>query len=494
MKLGDTLTGLAVGLAISLAGPAVAEKTLTVAHQSATSTLDPARAGNEAEYAYLQAVYNSLTFINWDMQPEPELAESWEVSEDGTSVTFHLKSGVKFHDGSDLDAEDVVYTIKRLQDPETGSRVRSQLEVIQDVVAVDPLTVRFDLQFPYGDLPTVLGDYTLRILPKDYTDFAKPVGTGPFIMEEFAPGDRMILKKNPDYWEAGLPKVDEMVFRNLPEMTTMVSALESGTVQMIGLDPESVDIVKGSSSAHVETVASGTWMAYVFNNQIPPFNDIRVRQAFDALIDREEVLAISAFGAGVPTLTTIPPTSAYYLKDYTPPKPDIAKAKALLAEAGIAEGTKMTINYPSASSEQERMALVLRDKAKEIGIDIELAGHPNDKFYGEIEGTQPLATTLFYGRPTPDTQTYLWYISEGSYNIWDYANPETDEILNNARLAKTDEERKGLYQDLQRKVLEDVPGIVLYVRAINYGVDNKVEGFKPHPRSWVIYKQLSVAD
>lgn len=494
MKPGVFLNGVAASLAISLAAPALAQGVLTVSHQSATSTLDPARAGNEAEYAYLQAVYNSLTFINWEMQPEPELAESWETSEDGLSVTFKLKPGITFHDGSDLDAADVVYTIKRIQDPETGSRVRSQLEVITDVVAVDPLTVRFDLAFPYGDLPTVLGDYTLRILPEGYTDFTKPVGTGPFTMSEFIPGDRMILEKNPDYWEEGLPKVDELVFRNLPEMTTNVSALESGTVQLIGLDPESVDIVKSSSSAHVETVPTGTWMAYVFNNQIPPFDDIKVRQAFDALIDREEVLAISAFGAGVPTLTTIPPSSAYYLGDYEVPAPDIEKAKALMAEAGYADGLDLTLNYPSASSEQERMALVLRDKAKAIGVNIELAGHPNDKFYGEIEGTQPLATTLFYGRPTPDTQTYLWYVSEGSYNVWDYANPKTDEILNAARLAKTDEERKGLYQDLQRQILADVPGIVLYVRAINYGVSNKVEGFVPHPRSWVIYKQISVAD
>jgi peptide/nickel transport system substrate-binding protein len=486
---------VASGLLLSQTPAQAQQKVLSAAYSSGIANLDPARAGNLHEYGYVNAIYNSLTYIDADLSLKPELAVSWAPNADITSWTFKLRDDVTFHDGRKLTADDVVWTIKRIQDPKTGSRIRSQLDVISDVVAVDPLTVRFDLKFPYSDLPMVLGDYTVRIIPNGHTEIAKqPIGTGPFQFVEFVPGDRLVAKKNPNYWEKGFPLVDEIRLRHMPEVTTAISALEAGTVHLMAeVKPEAIEQLKSSKAATVQSIPSGTWLAYVMNNSKPPFDNIKVRQAFAALVDKNEVIDVASFGTGVRTLTTIPPASPYFLKDYVEPKPDIARAKALLAEAGVS-GLNLKIFYPSADTEQERMALALRERAKQIGVNIELSGVPNDKFYAEVEGKESLATTLFFGRPTPDTQTYLWYVSNGSYNVWKYSNPETDKILDSARRSSIEADRVKLYQALQQQVLADVPGIVVYVKAINTGVRNNVRGFRPHPRAWLELKGVSLAN
>ena len=176
------LAGLLLSALLLAGNPAQAQqKAISVAFASGIASLDPARAGNLQEYSYCNAIYNSLTYIAPDLSLKPELAVSWTHNAELTSWTFKLRDGVTFHDGRKLTADDVVFSIKRIQDPKTGSRIRSQLAVITDVVAVDPLTVRFDLQIPYADLPMVLGDYTVRIIPNGYADLAKrPIGTGSF--------------------------------------------------------------------------------------------------------------------------------------------------------------------------------------------------------------------------------------------------------------------------------------------------------------------------
>ena len=279
----------------------------------------------------------------------------------------------------------------------------------------------------------------------------------------------------------------------MPEVATAISALEAGAVQLMAeIKPEAVEQLKTSKMVNVEVVPSGTWFAYVMNNSKPPFDNVKVRQAFAALVDKKEVIDVASFSTGVRTLTTIPPTSPYYLKDYQEPEPNVARAAELLKEAGVSN-LNLKIFYPSADTEQERMALVLRERAKKIGVNIDLSGVPNDKFYADVEGKEALATTLFFGRPTPDTQTYLWYVSGGSYNVWKYSNPATDKMLEAARRAADEPERVKLYQALQKQILSDVPGIVVYVKAIATGVRKNVKGFVAHPRAWIELKNVSLA-
>src|ERR1700704_6419781 len=199
--------------ALGLSGasaPAGAQGTLRVALGTTLSQLDPAKTTIGDEYVYVHLVFNGLSRIDPDMSVKPDLAESWTASDDLKTWTFRLRQGVKFHHGRVLDSEDVVATVKRILDPATGSRARTNLTMVEAVEAVDPLTVRFNLNQSYAGFADIFADRQLRIVPKDkLTELStQPIGTGPFVFKSWSPGDRLELVKNPDYFEKGLPKLD----------------------------------------------------------------------------------------------------------------------------------------------------------------------------------------------------------------------------------------------------------------------------------------------
>src|SRR5581483_10457701 len=203
------LLALMLALAVAQTAPSRAQGTLRVALGTTLSQLDPAKTTIGDEYVYVHLVFNGLSRIDPDMTVKPDLAESWTASDDLKTWTFKLRQGVKFHHGRVLDADDVVATMKRILDPATGSRARTNLTMVDKVAAVDPLTVRFDLNIPYAGFADIFADRQLRIVPKDKLDelSTTPIGTGPFRFKSWSPGERLELVKNPDYFEPGLPKL-----------------------------------------------------------------------------------------------------------------------------------------------------------------------------------------------------------------------------------------------------------------------------------------------
>ena len=209
--------------------------------------------------------------------------------------SFHLRHGVKFHNGREMTAEDVVDTFKRILDPKTGSPPRSNYEMIDQMTAVDPYTVRFDLKYPYGGFADILSDRQVKIVPHDLADQlpTHPVGTGPFQFKSYTPGNRLVLERNPHYWEAGAPKLNGVELRIIPEMSARVAALQAGDVDVIwDLPPEQVKTLTANSNTRVESVPTPSWDGAIMNNAIPPFNDVRVRRAFHMAVDKNEVVEL----------------------------------------------------------------------------------------------------------------------------------------------------------------------------------------------------------
>ncbi len=243
-------TAGATALAASIPPVRAAEgNTIRVAYPAPVATLDPAkfRVGG-LEYNYAHCVFNRLTAQDAKLQVIPELAASWEATEDLKVWTFHLRPDVKFHNGKPFSADDVVFTYRRLMDKEVGSVLRAALGVVSKVEAVDPLTVRFTLSAPYSDLAAVTAQYQAQIVCEAAMDTltTKPVGTGPFRFVEYRPGDQLVVEKNPDYFVAGSPKVDRAILRIIPEYTTAVAGLESGAIDIVyDLPPEQVDLAQG---------------------------------------------------------------------------------------------------------------------------------------------------------------------------------------------------------------------------------------------------------
>ncbi len=487
----------ALAIATAFASEAGAQGTIRLAVGTTLNQLDPAKTTIGDEYIYVHLVFNGLTRIDRDLTTKPDLAVSWTASEDLKEWTFKLRDGVKFHHGRTLDADDVVATIRRILDPATGSRARANLTMVEKVEAVDPLTVKFTLNIPYAGFPDIFGERQLRIVAKDRADALStaPVGTGPFRFVSWAPGDRMELQKNADYFETGLPKLDAVTMRIIPEAAARLAALESGAVDILwNLPYEAVDKFKNHPNVRADSVATATWDGVILNNERPPFNDMRVRQALAATIDKEAIVELAIFGQGAPTHSPIPPSHPYFNKTLPFAKPDIARAKKLLAEAGLASGFDVTLQVPQEREQRVRLGVAVRDMARAAGIRINIERVPFASYAAQVAGKAQMYVDGYFARPTIDTALYPFYHSAGSWNrqLWLYKNEKVDELLDLARKTNDEGKRKQIFDEFQKIVDETVTSIIPYSAAHVNGVRKEVEGFRSTPMQWLELKEVTL--
>ena len=265
--------------------------------------LDPLYLVGEVGIMIHGLAYDNLLQIQPDLSTKPELATSWVPNDDFTSYTFNLRKGVKFHHGKEFKAEDVVFTYMRWIDPVIDSSVRSTFDILKgDPVIVDDYTVRFDLEASNSFFPTYFSIYQARILPAD-VDLDRlnleEFGTGPFVIEENFPNERVVLARNPNYWEEGHPYLDEIVILSLPEPATRDAALKSGDVDLIyALSAQSVPGLTDHPDTRVLNTASFSHIAMPMPTDVPPFDNVLVRRAFQAAMDREAINQAALLGLG----------------------------------------------------------------------------------------------------------------------------------------------------------------------------------------------------
>jgi peptide/nickel transport system substrate-binding protein len=482
---------LVLGLALLLgaAAPAGAQGVLRIAVGTSLSTLDPARTTIGEEYIYDNLLFNGLTRMRADLSIEPELAESWDYTPDLKSWTFHLRHGVKFHNGREMTAKDVLKTFERILDPATGAAPRSNYEMVDKMSAPDDYTVRFDLKYAYGGFADIMSDRQVKIVPADLVDQLpqNPVGTGPFRFKSYTPGDRLVLEKNPDYWEKGMPKLDGVELRIVPEMSVSIAALQAGDLDVVwDLPPEQAKPLKANAALRVESVPTASWDGAIMNNAIPPFNDLRVRKAFQLAVDKRDVVELALFGEGTPTLSPIPPSHPFFDKEIPVTAADPAAARKLLAEAGHPNGVKVPLIVPGGRAVRERLGVALQQLAKPGGFDIEIQRVPFAQYTAEVSGKAPFYIDGYFARPTIDTSIYSFFYSKGSWNerLFHYSNPKVDEVLDKARLTGKPEEQKPLYMAFQKYLADDPAGYIAY--AVNFicAYRKEVKDVATHPMRW----------
>src|SRR5260221_2134325 len=247
---------LAVLIGIVAASPAAADGVLKIAVGVNLNTLDPARTTLGEEYIYDNLVFNGLVRMTPQMKIEPDLAESWDASEDLKTWTFHLRKGVKFHNGRALVADDVVKSFERILDPATGSSPRSNYMMIKQMTALDPSTVRFELEYGYSGFAEILVERQVKIVPADKVAElpTAPIGTGPFMFKSYTPGDRIVLARNPEYFEPGLPKLDGVEERIIPDMAVRIAAPGAGRGDyLLDLPPRQVEKLQAKPQPRVQS-------------------------------------------------------------------------------------------------------------------------------------------------------------------------------------------------------------------------------------------------
>ncbi len=477
---------------------AAAQGIVRISVGTSLGSLDPARTSTGEEYIYDNLVFNGLTRMRADLSIEPDLAETWDYTPDLKSWTFHLRHGVRFHNGREMTAEDVIATFKHILDPATGSPPRSNYDMIEKMTAVDDHTVRFDLKYPYGGFADILSDRQVKIVPHDLIAAlpTQPVGTGPFAFKSYTPGDRLVLVRNPTYWEAGAPKLDGAELRIIPEMSARIAALQAGDLDIIwDLPPEQVKSLSQNAKLRVESVATPSWDAAIMNNAIPPFNDLRVRRAFHVAVDKRDVVESVLFGQGAPTLSPIPPTHPFFNKDIPFGKADPAAARKLLAEAGHPNGITVPLIVPGGRPVRERLGVVLQQLAKPGGFDIEIRTVPFSQYSAEVSGKAPFYIDGYFARPTIDTALYAFYHTGDSWNVrlWNFSDKRVDEVLDKARLTGDPAQQKPLYLAFQQYVAEDDPSFIAY--AVNFicAYRKEVQGVKTHPMRWFDLRATTIA-
>jgi peptide/nickel transport system substrate-binding protein len=473
------------------------EKTLNIALGEEPDNLNPI--GNANIYDSIK-VFSGLLKSDENLKMAPDLAESWEVSPDGKTYTFHLREGVKWHDGSDFTAEDVKFTYDLLRNQEWVSvfSTSSEYEVIDNVETIDDHTVKFSLS---EGLVPFQERFTLPILPKHLlegqdlakTDFwQSPVGTGPYRFVEWTKGEDLVLEANPDYYGEA-PKIGTIKFVFVPDENARVSLLKNGEVDAIKIDARIRSTLEGVPGITVVDSPSANWYGLSLPNDKSPFNIKEVRQSIAYAINKEQILDTIFYGQGEIAYGPYREADDVYNSDisysYNP-----EKAKQLLADAGFADsdgdgilekdGAKLEFDliYPSSNAERKDMAIAAKTDLAEVGIGVNPVGKSWDEIdYDVFHGD---AFMVSWGSPfDPDDLNYkLWnseYIDQGWWNPASYNNSEVDKLLNEGRTTWDEEKRKEIYRNIQEILVEDQPVVFLVFGDYIYALSDKVSGAKP---------------
>ncbi|WP_264211612.1 ABC transporter substrate-binding protein [Leisingera thetidis] len=440
---------LAAGSALALAaGSAWAKDSAIIALQLEPPHLDPTSAAAQAiDSVVYSNIFEGLTRFMGDGSVVPGLAESWEISEDGTVYTFRLRDGVTFHDGSAMDAEDVKFSLDRARAEDSTNAQKALFEGIMSVDAVDPQTVRITLAAPNGSLLFNLawGDAVI-VAPESIDDIkTHPVGTGAYTFQEWVQGDRITLARNPDYW-GEQPALASATFKFISDPTAAFAAMMAEDIDAFDNFPAPENLPQFEADPRFQVLVGSTEGETILsiNNKQPPFDDIRVRQAVAHAIDRQAIIDGAMFGYGTPIGTHFAPHNPAY-KDLTGTSSyDPEKAKALLAEADLAEGFETTLHLPPPSYARRGGEIVAAQLAavgiKAEIINVEWAQWLETVFRGKnfglsiVSHTEPMDIGI-YGRP----DYYFQYDSSAFQELMARLDTTTDPDSRTALLQEAQE-------------------------------------------------------
>jgi peptide/nickel transport system substrate-binding protein len=416
-------------------------------------------------------------------KPSPDLAVSWTSNEAATEWTFKLRTGVKFHNGAPFGADDVVYSLQRVQDEKTGSPARSTISMIKTIEAVGPSTVKMTLTEPFADLPLILTDYRLRIIPKDSgaTIATTGIGTGPFKLEKLEPQGTTVLVANPDYF-AGKPGVARMEVIAIPDAQARLQALLGGQVDMVPSVTQQQRVLLERSNRHkVQVIPTGNWRGIVFNTQSKPFDDVRVRQAIKAAVDRKAMLELAASGGGeLGCDTPVGPTDQYRVKhDVARDCPqDIAKAKSLLAAAGYPNGIDIDLNVATIEAVWPAIAEAFQQQVAPAGIRVKITQVPSDGYWTNVWIKKDAVMTRWNDRPA-DALLNEVFRSGARWNESRFADPKFDAILDAARSELNFDKRKAKYIEAQEHLRVNSGTLVAFHATIFAGLSARVKDLDP---------------
>ena len=461
---------------------------LKVAIQADVAGLDIYTSSSYSSSLIWEQVYEGLLRYTPEMRIVPCLAESYEVTDPLTYV-FTLRRGVKFHNGREMTSADVKYSLERVRDPDVGCPRAHYIEAVDTIETPDDYTVIFHLSHPFSPLLSYVASSMLAIVPDGIAEEVDLrttlVGTGPFKFVENIPNTRTVVEKNPDYWQEGKPYLDGIEFIPLPEDRSRTDNIVTGNVDYADQIPQKdIDILKDNEDLRLEGGLATLYDFLFFNLRNPPFDNIKVRQAISMALDRKAMTNVVLYGHGyAQTCGNIAPWSwAFYdCGLYDEPNPE--KAKQLMVEAGYPDGFSAVLKCGAPYKAQIDAAQMVKEAIAPLGIEVEVVPVEWGTYLDDLLNTYnfEIAIVGWMGATDPDEWLYNHYHSEGQYNLWAYNNPRVDELLEEARMLVTNEERKPLYDEIQKTVAEEAPVAFFFLYEQYEAVRNNVKGYKHMP-------------
>ena len=507
----------ATALSFTLGAPSQAQTppgVLVVGQIAEPKSLDPAADTAVNDFRILMNVYDGLVrYKDGTLEVEPALAESWTISDDGTEYTFKLREGVKFHDGSDFNADVVKFNFDRMLKEDhpfhdTGPfPLAFFFSAIEETTVVDPMTVTFKLNAPYAPFLSNLAYPTGLIVSQAAVEqhgkeFGRnPSGTGPFKFAEWKSNERVVVEKNPDYWD-GAANLEAVVFRPITDANTRTAEMLAGGIDlMVEVPPVALSQFQNDQYKVAEQAGPHVWFL-ILNAKEGAFADKKLRQAANYAVNKEALVNNVLEGTAAVAAGPTPPAFAWAYDDKLQPYPyDPEKAKALIAEAG-GEGTKLTFYVTEGGSgmlDPIAMGTAIQADLEAVGFDVAIETYEWNTFLGKVnpglEGKADMAEMAWMTND-PDTLPYLAlrtdaWPDKGGFNSGYYSNPKVDELLEKARVSTDQAERATLYKQMQEIVHDDAPWVFVANWKQNAVTSAQVEGFELQPSFFLLLKGVT---
>lgn len=444
------------------------------------ATIEPHQLNDDPGIGIVHQVCEMLVDTDAEGMLQPRLATEWTASEEGLVWTVQLREGVTFHDGQPMTADDVVVTFQRLIDPNSGSSALATFDFLsqEGVTSDGDYTVVFTLDRAVVDFPAYLNSFQAVILPADWPgNFAEnPIGTGPFMLEEYVPQQRARFVRNPDYWIEGLPYLDS-VEAMIGAAENAISALQGGSIHMITSNPGAAPLFQDNPNIQTLTTPTSGHDGVFMRVDQEPYNDKRVRQAMALCMNRPAIIDSVWHGFGeLGNDHVIAPVFPLH----TPMEQreqDYERASGLLAEAGYPDGFTATLTTSSDTTPLPAMAAVVQEMLRPVGIEIEINAIPSSTYFDTAWLEMPLTITNWGGRATPSQYLSSAYVTGSVWNASQWSNPTFDELVAQLDSELDDERRKELAFQIQEIMREEVPAIIpFFILSVSFVRDN-VQGY-----------------
>ncbi|MFL5040761.1 MAG: ABC transporter substrate-binding protein [Xanthobacteraceae bacterium] len=474
-------------------GVAAAQTTLRIGLAEDPDILDPTLARTYVGRIVFASLCDKLFDIDETLNIVPQLALAHETSADGKAVTIRLRPGVKFHDGEPLDAEAAKFSLERHLNMQ-GSFRKPEIAALDRVEVVDPLTIRLVLKTPFSPLIAQLTDRSgMMVSPKAAREAGdrfglKPVCAGPYRFVERVQQDRMVVEKFQDYWNKDNVHIDRIVYLPIVDATVRLANVKSGGLDLIErVLATDIKDVRSDPRLKLSTALELGYQGIDLNvgngerAKNPLGSSAKVRQALGLAIDRDALNQVVFNGEFVPGNQWVSPEHPYFQKSFPVPKRDVAKAKALMKEAGVTAPFEVDFMVPKGA-ETQAVAEVIQAMAAEIGINMKIRVTEFATSLKQAEGGEYQAYLLAWsGRTDPDGNAYIFHKCKAPQDYPGYCNPDADRLLDDARAVADLSARKAIYEKLTRIILDDVPKLYLYHRRVLIAHTARLEGYKQMP-------------